>query len=195
MKKGTLIRRICVIAGAAMLVGALVALIGWQWNVYDSQKQAGRLVETLYALMPETRDAIVEERRDNTMSMLSIDGRDFVGIIEMPQYGLKLPVSGEWGHISRYPCHLSGSIYDGSLQIGATTQEGQYNFYREISLDDTVVFTDVEGNRYTFRVSAMRYEKHIDQASLQRENADLTLFVKNVYAFAYLVIFCENEGI
>ena len=191
MKKGSLIQKICVIAGAVMLLGALLALTYWQWNISHSEKQANIYVETLRNLIPQPQNAIPEERRDNTMSVLSVDGLDFVGIVELPRYGSILPVCGDWSKNAQYPCRFGGSIYDRTLQIGATTQKGQYDFYREISVGDAVIFTDVEGNRYTYQVSAMRYEKHIDQTALQREDADLTLFVKNIYSFEYLVIFCK----
>ena len=191
MKKKTLLQRACVRAGAVMMISALAALLYWQWNIHDAAQMAKGYVDTLHSCIPEPRDAIAEERRDNTMSALSIDGLDFVGILEFPRYGSVLPVCGDWSRSGRYPCRFSGSIYDGSLQIGATTQKGQYSFYREISVGDTVIFTDVEGNRYTYQVSAMRNEKHVDQAALQHEAAALTLFVKKIYAFEYLIIFCD----
>lgn len=175
-----------------MLIVALLALMYWGWNIRHCEQQASMYVETLRTLIPEPQDALPEERRDNTMSTLSIDGVNFVGLLELPRYGSVLPVCNDWGRPDRYPCRFDGSIYDGSMQIGATTQTGQYSFYRDISVGDTVVFTDVEGNRYTFQVSAMRYEKQIDQKTLQREAAACTLFVKNMYAFEYLVIFCQN---
>ena len=192
MKNKTSIRKVCVIAGALMLVSALAILLYWRWNISYSQKQTAIYVDTLRQLMPQPQNAVPEERRDNTMAALSVDGLDFVGILELPRYGSILPVCGNWGRAFQYPCRFGGSIYDGSLQIGATTQAGQYSFYRELSVGDAVIFTDVEGNRYTFRVSAMRYERHIDQTALQRHEAALTLFVKNIYSFEYLVIFCEN---
>ena len=77
------------------------------------------------------------------------------------------------------------------MQIGATTQKGQYDFYRELSVGDQVIYTDVEGNRYTFSITSLRYEKHADQAALQREEAPLTLFVKNIYSFEYLIVSCN----
>lgn len=194
MKKSNLIQKMCALVGGLMLVSALTALLYWQWNINHSQKQASIYVETLHNLMPQPQNAVPEERRDNTMSVLSVDGVDFVGIVELPRYGSVLPVCGNWGRTSQYPCRFGGSIYDGSLQIGATTQKGQYSFYREISVGDTVIFTDVEGNRYIFQVAAMRYEKHIDQVALQRQEAALTLFVKNNYSFEYLIIFCENAA-
>lgn len=183
--------RLSVIVGACLIVGAAVAMALWHFNIESSEKKAKYYVNTLRELIPEPKDAIPEERRDNTMSVLSVDGADFVGIIELPRYRSVLPVCDDWGDSSKYPCRFGGSVYDGTMQIGATTQKGQYDFYRELSVGDTVIYTDVEGNRYTFAITSLCYAKHIDQESLQQKEAALTLFIKNIYSFEHLIVFCD----
>jgi sortase A len=190
-KKGFVIRKICIIVGVCLLVGAIVMLSLWRWNINHSEKQARYYVKTLQELIPETQNAVPEERRDNTMSVLSVDGTDFVGIVELPRFKSTLPVCADWGKTFKYPCRFSGSIYDGTMQVGATTQKGQYDFYRELSMGDTVIYTDAEGNRYTFSITSLVYEKHIDQDVLQQKDAALTLFIKNIYSFEYLIVFCD----
>ena len=192
MKNGFTIQKICILVGACLLIGAIVILALWRWNINNSEKRAQYYVDTLRALIPEPQNAALEERRDNTMSVLSVDGTDFVGIVELPHYASALPVCADWGNTNNYPCRFSGSIYNGTMQIGATTQKGQYDFYRELSVGDTVIFTDVEGNKYTFTITSLRYEKHADQAALQQEEAPLTLFIKNIYSFEYLIVFCNG---
>lgn len=188
------LRRICLPVGIGLLAAAAVVLGAWQWEVSAAEKKMGYVVQAIGALIPEPQSAAVEERRNNAMSVLSFEGTDFVGILEIPRYGSALPVCAKWGEVSKHPCCLSGSIYDGTMQIGGTSQRGQYDFYREISAGDAVFFTDMEGNRYAYSVTDIRYEKHADQAALQREEAGLVLFVKNVYAFEYVVIFCNIQG-
>jgi hypothetical protein len=100
-------------------------------------------------------------------------------------------VGADWGNASRYPCRFSGSIYDSTIRIGATSQKGQYDFYRQISVGDAVFFTDMTGNRYAYAVTDIRYAKHADEASLNRREAALTLFIKNPYGFEYILIFCD----
>ena len=191
MKKTIVIRKICILVGVCLLIGSIATLALWRWNISSAEKQAQYYVNTLRAFIPEPQNAALEERRDNTMSVLSVDGTDFVGLVELPHYESALPVCARWGKTTQYPCRLSGSIYDGTMQIGATTQKGQFDFYRELSVGDTVSYTDVEGNRYTFTITSLQYEKHADQAALQQENAPLTLFIKNIYSFEYLIIFCD----
>ena len=191
MKKGFTIQKICILVGAFLLIGAIVVLALWRWNISNSEKQAQYYVSTLRELIPEPQNAALEQRRDNAMSVLSVDGTDFVGIIEIPRYESELPVCADWGKTSKYPCRFGGSIYDGTMQIGATTQKAQYDFYRELSVGDTVIYTDMEGNRYTFTVASLCYEKHVDQSALRQKEVPLTLFVKNIYSFEYLIVFCD----
>lgn len=184
------LKKICLPLGICLLVAAVALPLLWQWNIKTSQQRSAAIVQTLRTLLPSVRDAVPEERRDNTMSALSLESTDFAGILEMPRYGASMPVCATWGEVGKYPCRFTGSVYDRTLQLGATTQAGQFDFYREISVGDTVCFTDAEGNRYTYAVTALRYAQHADQQALQREPADLTLFVKNIYGFEYLIISC-----
>ena len=193
MKK-RIANRICLFAGIGLLVVAAAMLLLWQSGIRTSAEAASDCVQTIRALLPEPRSAVPEERLDNAMPVLSIDGTDYAGILEFPRYGSVLPVCAGWGDVSKYPCRLGGSIYDRTIQIGGTSQKGQYDFYREISVGDSLFFTDMEGNRYGYEVTDIRYEKHADQTALGRKDAALTLFVKNVYAFEYIILFCDIPG-
>lgn len=184
-------QKICILVGVCLLVVAIGVLIFWQWSIHTSAEKAEYYVNTLRTLIPEPQGAVPEERRDNTMATLSVDGIDFVGLLEIPCYGSVLPVCADWGTPSKYPCQFYGSIYNRTMQIGGTSQKGQYDFYREISVGDAICFTDMEGNRYAYSVTDVRYEKSADQAALQRKDASLTLFIKNIYALDYIIIFCD----
>ena len=184
--------RLCVIIGTCLLIVAALVLFSWQWKIYDSQNETAKYVQTIRTLIPEPQGAPLEEKRNNTMSVLRIEGNDFVGILEMPKFSSSLPVYANWGKISEFPCRLGGSVYDRTIQIGATSQKGQYDFYREISVGDSLYFTDMEGNRFSYEITSIHYEKHADQTALKQEDSALTVFIKNIYSFEYIIIFCNS---
>ena len=193
-RKNDVVRKVLIIIGVCLLVAAIVLLFAWQWNIHTSEQKAKEYVSVIRERIPEPRGAVLEERKDNTMSTLSIDGTDFVGILEFPRFEATLPVCVEWGKPEKYPCRFSGSVYYRTMQIGGTSQKGQYDFHRDISVGDNVSFTDMEGNRFLYAVTDIRYEKNADQSTLFCEDASLTLFIKNVYAFEYIIIYCDVLG-
>ena len=188
------ILKICVLVGVFLIVAGSFVLISWQWRINSSIKNNQTYIETIRTLIPEPQGAIVEEKFNNTMPILSIDGTDFVGVLEMPRYDSSLPVCASWGNLTKNPCKFGGNIYESTMQIGATSQKGQYDFYREISVGDTVIFTDIEGNRYTYAVTNLQYRQSADQTTLAEKDAALTLFIKNVYGFEYLIVSCDILG-
>lgn len=190
-KNKNIIRKTLIVLGSCLLLASLVLLLVWQWGIHSAEQKAAAYVTAIRERIPEPQGAVPEERRDNAMATLSIDGTDFIGFLELPQYQSVLPVGADWGNSAKYPCRLRGSIYDRTMQIGATSQKGQYDFYRDISVGDAVFFTDMEGNRYSYAVTDIRYEKSADQSALQRGEPSLTLFIKNIYDFEYIVIYCD----
>ena len=195
MKKQTKgFANVLVVLGLCLLVVAAAVLIGWQWTIRASAKTAQNYVQQIRTLIPEPQGAALEERSDNTMAVLSVRGTNFVGLLELPKSGSVLPVCADWGKVSKYPCRLDGSVYDRTMQIGTTSQKGQLEFYRDISVGDSLFFTDMEGNRFHYQVTDIRYEKHADQTALQQQDSALTLFVKNVYSLEYILIFCDPLG-
>ena len=190
-KRSEVIRNSLIMIGSCLLVASIILLLVWQWNIHTSEQKANAYVSLIRERIPDPQGAVLEERRDNTMAALSIDKIDFVGLLEVPKYASVLPVCADWGNPTKYPCRLGGSVYDGTMQIGGTSQKGQYDFYRDISVGDHIFFTDVEGNRFSYTVSDIRYENNANQSTLQRRDSSLTLFIKNIYAFEYIVIYCN----
>ena len=186
-----LIPKISLLSGVCLIVVGALVLISWQWRIFSSVRKSEAYVQTIYSLIPQPQGSVPEERMDNTMPVFSIDGADFVGVLKMPRYDLSLPVCADWGHITKYPCRFSGSVYDSTIKIGATSQKGQFDFYRELSVGDTVVFTDMEGNCYTYTVTNLRYQKHVDNEALNNVEAPLTIFIKNINSFEYLIVSCN----
>ncbi len=182
------LKKALILVGSVLLAAALLLLCLWQWGINSSAKRLKETVEEICSIIPAPTGAVLEEKLENTMPTLSVNKTDFIGLLEMPRFGLVLPVANNFENTTKHPCKFSGSAYTKNLIIGATTQKGQFDFFREISVGDTLFFTDMQGSRYTYSVTDLRFVKHADQAALTYKDAAITLFIKNIYSFEYLIV-------
>ena len=189
----SVLQKACLLLGIALIVTAAGVLGWWIYEVHVSNQRATSYVDTIRSLTPEPQGAVLESQKDRSMAVLSVDGTDFIGLLEFPAFDSVLPVCGNWQRTSKYPCRFNGSVYDGTLQVGGTSQKGQYEFYRDISVGDEVFFTDMRGNCYSYIVRSIDHAEHVNQTTLEGEQSDLTLFIKNIYGFDYILVFCQGR--
>jgi len=185
---------ICVILGVALLMGAVLLLFTMGNSGNYGTQDAQTILQKAQALMPQPVNRAPQERGNNTMAALQIDGINVVGILEAPKYGRLLPVASTWdtGLVASMPCRFTGSIYDKTMIIGAVDGEGQFSFATQMEAGDTVVLTDMEGGRYTYNVAAIHHAKHATLEKLRTGDYPLTIFVKNSKTSEYLLIRCQT---
>lgn len=187
-------RIICLGVGILLIVLSVVLLIFWQWSIKRSADNISEYVKALDELIFEVRPAVIEARVNNTMPSLGACGKNFIAILELPANNASFPVGAMWDDVNDYPCLFSGSAYDGSLVIGTSNQRGQFDFVKEVDVGNTVYLTDMVGDRFSYEVVDICYSDHADIESLYSESDDLTIFVKNIYAFEYIIIRCTARG-
>lgn len=183
-----------------ILIAAAIAV--WVFTDVVSQfrfKNADYYVEKLYSVMPELTEGIPEERSDSVIAAYEVDGLNFAGIIEMPDYTLKLPIYGEWDttKLRTFPCLFSGSANNSNLILGSTSDKDLFDFVKQISVDDRIVFTDMTGVQFTYYITNIRHTKSADRDTLVKESGDFILFIKDRTAFDYVIInaSCSTDNI
>ncbi len=186
-------RTVCLILGCILIAGALVTMVWWQVSAEIYANRIYNYLEKISQIIPPPQSAVLENRSDDRMPSLCVDGNDFIGILEFQEAGCAFPVGGSWGKSDQFPCHYYGSIYDGSMVIGATNQRGQIAFAKDLSVGDTIFLADMTGNRYRYSVTDIIYSDHANNDVLISGSDDLTLFIKNIYAFDYIIVKCNAD--
>ena len=186
--------RVCFAAGVLLILASVVMLVLYEHSSRSNAAQMQGYINILCELVPERRSAVMEQRIDNVMPSLNVNSEDFIAVMEIPSKAAVLPVGASWSGRNAYPCRYEGSVYDGSLVIGTTNQKGQFDFAKDISVGNAIHITDMTGDCFSFKVSDIRYSKHIDDASLRRSESDLTVFIKNIYSFEYIILYCAAFG-
>ena len=187
------LRQLCFSAGIILILSAMVWLILWQTSAQKNTEEIKTYIDMLYELIPEPQACVLEPRTNNTMPSLNVKNENFVAIIEVPMNTSSFPVGASWNTNNKYPRRYDGSVYDGSLIIGTTNHKGQFDFVKEITVGNVLYITDMTGNRFSYTVTDIRYSNHADNDALYNK-ADLTIFVKNIYALEYIILYCTASG-
>ena len=97
------------------------------------------------------------------LAALSIDEIDIVGCIEVPSIDLMAPVTASGYEEEGFATIDGGSPVKGNLRLIG----GRADVFRKISHakpGDTVAFTDIDGVRYSYRVTTQFHLKDWDEA-------------------------------
>ncbi len=184
-----------ILLGALLIAASLIWLVTAELLQSSAVRDAQKAVAALRAAMPVPYDTVPDDRVEMTMPAMMVEGESFCGIIEVPAYSRELPIREVWdsGAVSVCPCRYMGSIYNGSLIIGGSDSQGQFDFIRKIGNGDKIFVTDMAGGRYTYAVTDIRRSDDVSTAYLTSIDFDLVLFAKNSFAFDYTVIRCKLD--
>lgn len=176
-------------AGVALIAVSLCAAAVFGLLQRRGERQAADIARQIEAALPPRTVGAEEAYSAMQMPALSIEGEDFVGLVEIPAYGVTLPLCDEWQptQLNRYPCRFWGTAYDGSLIIGGGAK--QFACLKQIQNGDEVRVTDMQGAVFTYTVTRIRRTDHADRDTLQSEAA-LTLFARDGYNMEYIIVEC-----
>ncbi len=194
MKKHKLTLADMGIAIGVLLVLASVALLGFsKIHIKNAVNNANEINKVLYSLMPKVENTVPDDRSNIMMPAVEVRSESFCGILEVPKYSSKLPICEAWkkNQTVNYPCRYTGTLYDGSLIIGGSDNEGQLDFVKQIENNDYVFITDMSGDRYGYTVTEIHRTKDVSTEKLISFDADIVLFAKNKFSFDYTVICCD----
>lgn len=183
------ISRVLIIIGALLIVSAVGLLVFRNVFISSSISKAESVVATLAELVPQVNDATFDDRKNTDMPAAQIDGSDYIGMLEAKDFQIKLPIcsNGRQPESKSMPYRYSGSIYDGSLVLGGEDYKGQFEFLTKIDERHLITITDLDGNRYTYKMIFVERMKNCNTDTLDTAEADLTLFSKNTSSRNWIV--------
>ena len=197
-----------VMLGAGLLlIAAALALAAY--NVIDAQRAARSAAQALEALSQTTAASTAEPEEASAddapayladpempMPTVSFDGNDYIGRVDIPSLGLSLPVISEWSYprLKIAPCRYTGSAYLDNLIIAAHNYSSHFGNLNRLNTGDTVTFTDVDGNQFTYAVSLIEDLPGTAIEEMQAGEWDLTLFTCTLGGRSRVTVRCERTA-
>lgn len=181
------------IIGFLLVLLSFSVLIGSEWISNRNSQHLQELTLTIQSRLPERIQGDPESYSDAAMPVLEIDGMDFCGLLELPAFGLSLPIGSSWdvNSLSRYPCRFWGSTYDSSLIIGGANKQDHFGFITRLDIGDKISVTDMTGTEFSYEVTRIDRRSHADMDSFLESSSDLTLFVKDKLSQNYIIVRCS----
>ena len=142
---------------------------------------AAAVARTVEEALPQRFPGVLEDRSDDAMPALSVDGLDVIALLELPEKGVKLPVGdlqSDPGLLYR-PARYSGTVYDGSLTIAGVSDPGQLDMMAALAGGEHLNLTDMTGELFTFTVQRVRRVTQLDNDTLASFGADLIWFAED----------------
>lgn len=176
MSKG----KILVIIGVFLI---LISLTMTVYNKYEDIKAGKDANETLNIIKNEitSQKHVVDtlptdEVRE--MKTININGDEFIGTITIPSINLELPVLSKFSNsnLKKAPCRYYGNLFTNDLIICAHAYETFFANLNKLKQNDLIIFTDVDGNVYTYEVLEVEVLKETDVDKMVNNEFDLTLY-------------------
>lgn len=178
--------------GFFLVLVSFLMLVGAEIYAGFNRTATQKLTEQIQSYLLERTEGEPQDYSDAQMPVLQMQGEDFLGLLEISEYGVALPVGSSWesGDQNRYPCRFWGSVYDSSLIIGGSGRKGQLDVCSRMDLGDKIRITDMTGTQFCFEVSGIDRRSHADMEIFQEKQSDMILFVRDAMTLDYILVRC-----
>ncbi|MCI9663442.1 MAG: sortase [Lachnospiraceae bacterium] len=171
-------------------------LLDW-YNFWDEKcagDEAGKALEKIASLCPAPSDGKREQTFNPQMDMpvVEADGYLYIGTLEIPALGLKLPVMSSWSYpkMKIAPCRYTGSAYLDNLILAAHNYSTHFGRLGELTKGDAVIFTDTVGNQFFYQVDEITRLEGTAVEEMEAGEWDLTLFTCTLDSRSRITVRC-----
>lgn len=128
------------------------------------------------------------------MPVQKIDGRYYIGVLEVPSRKIRLPIMADWNEtdLKISPCRYAGSAYTGDLVIAGHNYYRHFSPIKYLAVGTEVRFIDVDGHVFEYEVISSQTIEEEDVAGMLAGSWDLTLFTCTTGGERRIAIRCRG---
>lgn len=194
--------KIFMIIGLLLIAAAFLLCVYNIWEGKRAEKSVEDAVSYLEEKIFEEESSDSEEGKnvpdyilhpEMEMPIESVNGNEYIGILNLPSLGLELSVMSEWSYsnLKLSPCRYQGSAYQNNLIILAHNYMTHFGTLKNIHIGDRVIFTDVDGNIFCYQVVEIEALMPTAIEEMESGNWDLTLFTCTLEGQSRVTVRCE----
>jgi len=165
-------------------------------NYLESSTAGAASEEDLLSVLSQMPDTVLDGDYEGDMPVVDVDGRSYIGIVEIPSLGLILPIQNDWSsdNAKVSVCRYMGSVYENDLIIAGHNYVEHFGTLNQLTTGDEVIVTDMNGRSFYFEVANIETLGAYDVEEMESGEWDLTLFTCTVGGANRVTIRCEATG-
>lgn len=188
-----------------LLLAAAFSITGyniWEGNRADraAQQAVTQLQQELAltdAAAAQAAAAVWEEEPEfilRDMPAVEKDGYRYIGVLDVPDLELSLPVMEEWDYarLQKSPCRYAGSVYTDNMVLLAHNYPKHFRPIRNMPLGSEIRFTDMDGIVYRYQIVDIETLDPYNIEDMVTGDWDLTLFTCTDSGQTRCTIRCER---
>lgn len=192
---------VLIIAGLLLIISSAVLVA---YNFYTDSKAAEGIDEILSQLPNEVEVEQSSQSQPDYISnpymempIKTINGIDYIGRLSIPNVDLELPIIHEctYPNLRIAPCRYNGSVYLDNMVIAGHNYSSTFGKIKQVSVGDSVVFTDIDGNVFNYEVVDMQILFPTAVENMIVGDWDLTLFTCTVGGRTRFTVRCDRVDI
>lgn len=160
--------------GAICILVALGLAIANEYENVESYRKSENIMNSLEAMIGQSEDGADENsnaafdvasedgmsgifEESEEMSVITIDGNDYIGYIGLDALDVQLPVMSDWNYnkLRISPCRYSGSLATHDLVIAGHNYRNGFRQLKQLSVGDYLYFMTAAGRIHRFQVGAL----------------------------------------
>ena len=182
-----------------LLLSAFFLVIANRCQDYRAGESAREMVEKLQREMEVigdncAQDAMLSGYMGREMPSKELDGKHYIGILQIPVLELTLPVLAEcnaW-NLDIAPCLYEGTVYEKNMVIAGHNYRTHFGNLKYLSEGMEVDFLDVEGKKYFYSVKEVEVLEERESKEMCAGGWELTLFTCTYSGDARYTVRCER---
>lgn len=174
-----------IIIGILLIVSSTGLLIRNNYEEYEAGEKSAAVLQSMKvnieSINNDTEEVVLSEEDssfEKEMSIVNVEGYDYMGVITIPSLGIELPVMNDYDEerLRIAPVRYYGSIFTNDLVICAHSYKTHFGNLNKLNQGDMVILTDVNGEIYIYEVLEIEVLEASDVEEMLDSEFDLTLY-------------------
>lgn len=182
------------ILGVLLILAAVGVYFMKDAKTSEANQQMSEIATKIETHLPPRTPGITGSDLETGMPAYSLDGNNYVALLQVKKLGVKLPILSNWKQEDAliFPAKYGGSVYHNTMVIGGSAKKGQMEFLSQLDLDDEILITDMLGGEFSYKVKSIDRASEVTEETFVAEESSLTLFTYMSSEKKYIVVRCEN---